>query len=127
MGRQTTIGPQRPQVSAAELRKRLNPEISIPRKRKRKLTKALSSKSRNYRQHPTKRPTKRRQMDKPLQPPLDPIQPRVTRSTFRKTVLQGIEESSSENEEGSRLSSSEADTNRIDTRSDSCISDSSLD
>ena len=32
MGRQITIGPQRPQVSTAELQKRLNPGISIPRK-----------------------------------------------------------------------------------------------
>jgi hypothetical protein len=52
MERQTKIGPQRPQVSAAELRKRLNPGIIIPRKRKRKLTKTKTSKSKNYRPPP---------------------------------------------------------------------------
>jgi hypothetical protein len=124
MGRQTTIGPQRPQVSAAELRKRLNPGISIPRKRKRNLTKIRSSKSRNYREQPTKR----QKSDKPLQPQLSPIQhARVTRNRFRKGAFQSIEKSGSENEDGSCLSSSETGADHIDTHSDSCVSDSSLD
>jgi hypothetical protein len=124
MGRPTTIGPQRPQVSTAELRKRLNPGISMPRKRKRDLTKTRSSKSRNYRQPPPKR----QKMDKSLQPQRSPVQHvRVTRSSFRKRPFQGIEGSGSENEDGSHLSSSEADTDQIDPHSDSCISDSSFD
>jgi hypothetical protein len=53
--RQTKLGPQRPQVSTAELRKRLNPGTTIPRKRKRKSTKMPSSKSRNYRPPPAKK------------------------------------------------------------------------
>lgn len=46
--------------------------------------------------------------------------------TFER-LFQSIEESGSDNEEGSHSFSSESDTNRIDTHSDSYISDSSLD
>jgi hypothetical protein len=119
MGRQTKIGPQRPQVSAAELRKRLNPGSSIPRKRKKNTTKARPSKSRNYRRPPTKR----QRMDNPLHPQLSPIQHvRILRNRIRKGTSQSIEGSSSENEDGSHLdSSSQPDTDQIDTDSDSFI------
>jgi hypothetical protein len=55
MERQTKTGPQRPQVSTAELQKRLNPGITLPRKRKRKTIKMPSKKSRKYRPPPTKK------------------------------------------------------------------------
>jgi hypothetical protein len=76
MGRQTLMtGPQRPQVSIAELRKRLNPGITISRKRKINSTKtktlAGSSKSRKYR-HP---PKKKQRMNSPLHSQLNPIHP----------------------------------------------------
>ena len=108
---QTAIGPQRPQISTAELWKWLNLGTSIPRKRKRNLTKAHSSKSRNYRQPPTKH----QQMNNPLHPQLSPIQhARVTHSSIQKGNLQRIKGSGSENEDSSsHLSSSEVDTDQI--------------
>lgn len=49
------LGPQRPQVSVAELRKRLNPYHSTVKKRKRNLNKKRSVKQKNYRKPPKKR------------------------------------------------------------------------
>ena len=48
------VGPQRPQVSNAELLKRLNPGNPMSRKRKRVLKKTLSSKKKNFRLPPKK-------------------------------------------------------------------------
>jgi hypothetical protein len=49
------VGPQRPQVSTAELQKRLNPGNPTSRRRKRAIRGTRSSKSKNFRQPPTKR------------------------------------------------------------------------
>lgn len=48
------FGPQRPQVSTAELQKRLNPGNPLSRKRKRPIKGIRSSKSKKFRQPPTK-------------------------------------------------------------------------
>lgn len=66
-------------------------------------------------------------MDKSLQPELSPVQHVcIMCNSFQKGPFQSIEGSGSENEDGSHLSSSEADTDQIDPHSDSCISDLSL-
>jgi hypothetical protein len=49
------VGPRRPQVSTAELQKRLNPGNPTCRKRKRAIKGTRSSKSKNCRQPPTRR------------------------------------------------------------------------
>jgi hypothetical protein len=51
----SNLGPQRPQVSKAELRKRLNPYDSIAKKRKRNSNNKRSIKQKNYRKPPKKR------------------------------------------------------------------------
>jgi hypothetical protein len=123
LGHQSKIGPQRPQISTAELRKRLNPGSSFLRKRKRDMTRTRSSKSRNYRQPPTKRQRK----NNPLHTQLNPIHhAHPMQNGFQNSVLQSIEGSSSENEDGFHSSPSKPGTDQIDTDSDSFISDSSL-
>jgi hypothetical protein len=57
------VGPQRPQVSTAELQKRLNPGNPTFRRRKRPIKETRSSKSKKFR-HP---PTKRKKLDNQLQ------------------------------------------------------------
>lgn len=98
MERQTKIGPQRPQVSTVELRKRLNPGITIPRKRKKKIFKMPSKKLRNYRPPPAKK----QRIDNLLHPA------HVTRNN-------------------SHSSSSKPDTDQMDTYSDGFSSDSCFD
>lgn len=51
----SNLGPQRPQVSKAELRKRLNPYDSIAKKRKINSNNKRSMKQKNYRKPPKKR------------------------------------------------------------------------
>ena len=52
----SNLGPQRPQVSKAELRKRLNPYDSVSKKRKRNSNNKRSMKQKNYRKPPKKHP-----------------------------------------------------------------------
>ncbi|KAF8816245.1 hypothetical protein BYT27DRAFT_7208844 [Phlegmacium glaucopus] len=52
--RKLAPGPQRPQVSKAELQRRLDPSNSASKKRKRSLKKNQSTKKKNYRQPPKK-------------------------------------------------------------------------
>jgi hypothetical protein len=113
MGRQTTIGPQRPQVSTAELRKRLNPGTTIPRKRKRN-SKKIPGKSRNYRQPPKKH----QKMENPSDPPLSPMHSIHVIPSHSRRV--------SESENGSHLSASQTDAEPMDADSDMDISDSSI-
>jgi hypothetical protein len=56
--RAVKLGPQRPQVSKAELRTRLNPHNSTSKKRKRNSSNKQSIKKKNYRQPPKKRKRK---------------------------------------------------------------------
>jgi hypothetical protein len=110
-GRQTALGPQRPQVSTAELRKRLNPGVTITRKRKRKFTKKPSGKSKNYRQPPKKQ----QKIENPSSPQMSPTHPsHVTRNSLRRGNFHW---SSSESEDGSHSSSSKSDADRMDTDS----------
>jgi hypothetical protein len=121
MGRQTMIGPQRPQVSAAELRKRLNPGITIPRKRKRKEAKTRPGKSRNYRQPPKKQ----QKIDDLSDTPLSPTHSAGVKHQSRRGAFHW---SSSEDKHGSHLShKTGADSDQMDTDSDSMIFDSGID
>lgn len=53
--RKLKLGPQRPQVSMAELRKRLDPFNAVGKRQKRSLNRKRSIKHKNYRQPPKKR------------------------------------------------------------------------
>jgi hypothetical protein len=115
-GRQTAVGPQRPQVSTAELRKRLNPGVTITRKRKRNFTKKHSGKSKNYRQ-----PPKKQQKMENTSPSQNPS--RVTRNSLRRGNFHW---SSSESEDGSHSSSSRWGTDGMDTNSDGILTQVSI-
>ena len=112
-GRQTVIGPQRPQVSTAELWKRLHPGMKISRKRKKgnstkakTKTRARLNKAKNYRQPPQAR--------------------KKQKVAFLRSSKGNDEEDCDDDNSlsHSSFSTKQLDINKMNTDSDSFISDS---
>jgi hypothetical protein len=120
--RKLIVGPQRPQVNAAELRKRLDPYSHASSKRKRSLhqRKSTSLKQKKYR----KPPNKRQRMDKTINAQtIATVTARRTMINVRHGVVQGknsvsenMDSSSSENDSNSCRVYSEYSTMSSESR-----------